>query len=214
MNSGGLTLLHIEDDPVWSDVVAGLLRTRGGVEHLGTFASVDAAVGGCRSTPRLILANARPRAGCGFAALATFRAHQPGVRIALLTDRCDELTLFHARRGWISGALWKPTFSPAKLALLIDRVARDERYFADEFREGMSALGASPVAFFKILSDVEIALLPRFARGESDREIAGVAGASPLTIKTHRHRIMTKLDVHKSEKLMRWCIDKGFMELP
>jgi DNA-binding NarL/FixJ family response regulator len=215
MNGDDISVLHIEDDPAWSATVAHAMAARPGLRYLGSCASAVQGQSWCETLrPTLVLANARARRDSGFAALAQLKSGARAPAVALLTDRLDDLMLFHARRAWIAGALRKASFTPEELWRLCDEVARGHRYFAPDVRAAMAALAASPHAFFKILSNIELELLPRFARGETDAEIARASGASPRTIKSHRNHIMMKLDVHQSEKLMHWCIEKGFMELP
>jgi two-component system secretion response regulator SsrB len=215
MSSDEIRVLHIEDDQAWSETVAQAMAGRPGLSYLGSCASALQGLSYCETLrPTLVLANARPRPDSGLAALARLKSGARPPAVALLTDRLDDLMLFHARQAWLAGVIRKATFTPEELWRLCDEVARGHRYFSPEVRAAMASLATSPHAFFKILSNIELTLLPRFARGETDTEIARASGASPRTIKSHRNHIMMKLDVHKSEKLIRWCIEKGFRELP
>jgi DNA-binding NarL/FixJ family response regulator len=205
------TVLHIEDDPAWTAVVARAIKVRCDLHYLGSWPTARAALTSAeRARPAVVLASARACPDAGFAALAEWHSCRPPVPVALLTDREDDVALFHARQAWIAGMMWKREFTPQEFDRLLDRVSAGQKYLSPAVAAAAAKLGASPTAFFKILSDAELRLLPRFAGGASDDEIAAALGASRLTIKCHRNRIMAKLDVHRTEKLMRWCIEKGF----
>ncbi|HEX2851825.1 MAG TPA: LuxR C-terminal-related transcriptional regulator [Opitutaceae bacterium] len=85
---------------------------------------------------------------------------------------------------------------------------------ADGIMGGVSRFRRALTAFFKLLSNREIFLLPYFARGASDSEIASSVDLSPATVHSHRQSITRKLDLHSSVELMRWCAEHGFAHFP
>jgi DNA-binding NarL/FixJ family response regulator len=63
-----------------------------------------------------------------------------------------------------------------------------------------------------VLTSRETEILQHIARGNSNREIAGVLGISVKTVDTHRMHLMTKLDIHDVAGLTRYAIKKGLVE--
>ncbi len=62
------------------------------------------------------------------------------------------------------------------------------------------------------LAPREIQVLGWIARGRTNKEIAQTLGISPDTVRTHRNRIMEKLDLHNAAELTRYAIERGLLE--
>jgi DNA-binding NarL/FixJ family response regulator len=50
------------------------------------------------------------------------------------------------------------------------------------------------------------------AEGFSSREIATGLGVSAKTVETHRSRLMSKLGIHKTSKLVRFALEAGVLD--
>jgi DNA-binding CsgD family transcriptional regulator len=73
---------------------------------------------------------------------------------------------------------------------------------------------ANTSSFEKILSDTEQVVLSLVGEGLSDAEIAVRIGISRTTAQTHRSRIMKKLQIKGTPKLMAFAARNGFARLP
>ena len=74
----------------------------------------------------------------------------------------------------------------------------------------VNALRTGPDAYCKMLSKREMELLPMLGHGDSNQDIGAAFSISPLTVKFHREKIMQKLGIHSSDRLIRWAAEKGF----
>lgn len=54
--------------------------------------------------------------------------------------------------------------------------------------------------------------ITELCRVMSDAEIAALLGLTPRTVETHRHRILRKLDLDSTPKLMKFAIDHDFTD--
>ena len=66
---------------------------------------------------------------------------------------------------------------------------------------------------FSVLTVREREILQLLAEGKSAKEIAGTLGRSIKTVETHRHNIMTKLDLHSLPELTKYAIREGLTGL-
>lgn len=206
------TLLHVEDDPLWGDVAAKILNGMAEIEYLGRApTAADAVRVSLAKRPAIVIVDLILPDGGGFElACHLVRMISPSPAILFLTVRIDEATLFRSCAPFVSGLVWKTTFLPESLQHAVQAVLRGAKYFPPDVRQAIAVFRRNPEAFYKILSDREIAILPSIASGETDAEIGHDAGLSPLTIKSHRHRIMKKLNLKGSLHLIRWALQKGF----
>jgi two-component system response regulator NreC len=205
------TLFHIEDDPIWVDVVAKILREDAGLTYLGSAATaIEGLEAICSQTPDIVLLDLILPDADGFDVIGYLQRLEVAPRILFLTVRRDEATLFRLREPCVMGMIWKNTFIRDRLPLAISQVIAGRRFFSADLRDAMNSMHSNPNSFYKILSNRELELLPLLGRGHSDAEIAGLAGIKPLTVKSHRDHILSKLGLHKTRDLMRWCAEKGF----
>jgi len=124
-------------------------------------------------------------------------------------DRIDDLTVYRVFHSTLSGAVFRFRFGWAEIAAALQ--TRTGFAVPPEVHKAYADLRQRPDAFFKILSDREIALLGTFGLGWSDREIATIAKIAPETVHAHRRNIMAKIGVHTRSELMRWAQVAGFV---
>jgi DNA-binding NarL/FixJ family response regulator len=205
------TLLHVEPDVLWAAMVVRIVRHLPLFQHTGTARTGSDALTRCREQPVgvVIMETWLPDAD-GLALVDLFTELPRPPAILLLSARCDEVTLFRAFGGAVAGLLWKGSSSAQRLGGALNAVAAGRRYFPPEAVAAYTRFRQSPSAFFKILSDAEVKLMPLFANAWSDRRIAEETGSSANTIHAHRTRVLAKLDLHCSSDLTEWALAKGF----
>lgn len=76
--------------------------------------------------------------------------------------------------------------------------------------QSQTALRNAPASFPKLLSRREEQVLVCIAHALTDDEIGLQLGFSATTALSHRKKIMGKLGIHSTPKLIRFCADKGF----
>ena len=123
----------------------------------------------------------------------------------------------HVRRALKSGAVGYvlKTAEPEEIRKAVRLAADGTSYISPEISEHVvhailredeneGALG--------VLTPREREVLKLVAEGLSSRQIASELGVSPKTVETHRARMMSKLGIHKSSKLVRFAIEAGVLE--
>ncbi|MBI5424477.1 MAG: response regulator transcription factor [Opitutae bacterium] len=207
-----LSILQIEDDPLWRDFCAAALQDRPEVGSLET--AVDGAGGLALAQlrrPDIVLLDLRLPDIDGFVLLeqlAKLRPRPP--KILILSVRNDAWALFRSRDERVHGFLWKTGDIKLHLLTALTALAQGNKYYPADVRQAWTELRADPSAFFKILSSRELDLMHHFASGLGDAEIAQQIGLSTLTVKSHRQHVMTKIGVHSTPQLIHWAIRAGF----
>ena len=96
----------------------------------------------------------------------------------------------------------------------IEHVRQGYRFTSMRILQGQKALLAEPTAFPKLLSKREQEVLACIAHSLSDDEVAVRLGLSRGTALAHRRKLMLKLGIHSTPKLIRYCAEKGFNLAP
>ncbi|WP_415908985.1 LuxR C-terminal-related transcriptional regulator [Oleiharenicola sp. Vm1] len=215
MNGPRLSLLHVDDDPLWQGAVAAALRATPEVGKSEVVESARAArERAAVLRPNVVLLDLVLPDGDGLE-LARELSHSPAPpRIILLSVRRDDVVLLATSRAHIAGLLWKTDDVLTQLPAAIRAVAAGDKYLPREVYDAVRRFRADPQAYFKILSDRELELLPQIGAGLSDEQIASTVGLSAYTVKTHRIHLMGKLNVHSRTELIHWAIQRGFARPP
>jgi DNA-binding NarL/FixJ family response regulator len=100
------------------------------------------------------------------------------------------------------------------LGWTIERVRQGLRSVSPRIAHGQAALRSSPDAFPKLLSKREQEVMVCVAHAMTDEEIGASFQVSASTALSHRKKIMHKLGIHSTPKLMRYCAEKGFNSAP
>lgn len=209
-----LSILHIEDDPLWGEAAQLVLESLATpVEYRRGASRAEALRLAGEQLPEIVLLDLRLPDGDGFGIAEELPAAGGRPRILVLSARRDDLALWRImREPRLAGLLWKSASLREHLPAALAAVQQGHRYLPPDVHAAMRRLRADPQAFFKILSDRELGLLPGLGRGLTDDELAVQAGVSALTVKSHRQHIMAKLGLHRTPDLIYWAIAHGFVE--
>ncbi len=137
-----------------------------------------------------------------------------GTRILILTMYANEEYATRVIRAGASGFLIKGA-SADELLVAIRKVARKGVYVSPSIQEKMvtrigQPQGDSPES---ILSDREMQVLLRLARGATTREVTADLGLSLSTVETYRSRILEKLNLRNNSDLTRFAIRRALIDL-
>jgi DNA-binding NarL/FixJ family response regulator len=141
-----------------------------------------------------------------------------GVRVLILTTFESDRYVYEAIRSGASGFLVKDT-EPEDLIQAVRIVARGDallspgvtrRLIADIAARGRPGSGVHDYRIDR-LTDRERQVLALVGRGLSNDEIAGVLFLSPLTVKTHVSRVMTKLTARDRAQLVVIAYETGLV---
>ncbi len=208
------TLLCIDDDTLIRDFLIGQLREITPADTV-IFSAGDGATGlnlAREHRPDLIILDLGLPDISGFQVIEGLIDLQARTRILVLTASAPDQVLALVQRSKVSGLLLKTDTSTTELSLAIEAIQSGRKYFSQTVRLAMAAARAEPNHFTKILSPRELELMPLFGYGWANDKIARRAGISPATIRTHRQNILSKLNIHSTEKLIHWAILKGFSD--
>lgn len=144
----------------------------------------------------------------GFDLAETLLADLPGLKILFLTSRKDPASVKRAQSIGAKGFLLKDdAFDELANAI---RSIFDGNFYISAGLHGDFSRQAS-TALSK-LAPRELAVLTEIAHGFQNKEIADRLGISISTVRTHRARLMEKLDIHSGPELVRFAIDHGIVE--
>jgi two-component system, NarL family, nitrate/nitrite response regulator NarL len=206
------TVFLVEDDPYCADVVAQLLARWPEIHYVGCASTATGGLLECRACrPDIVILDLWLPDGDGYQIVE--QLPEPGYqpRILLFTSRCDDVVLARLKLAGVWGLIWKGLGGADELRAALHALAHGRRYFSADVQEAAGTLRASADAYFKILSNRELSLIPFFATGASDGEVASAVGMSPATAHSHRHRIMVKLNLRRTVDLMQWAAHAGFV---
>jgi DNA-binding NarL/FixJ family response regulator len=167
-----------------------------------------------RTQPDLVLAALTPPDIRMIDYVKRLRAAAPAAKLVLLATQCNEYIVHVLEATPYHALVCESETNMAMLAQMIERVREGLRPVSLAVQQCKVALRADPDAFPKLLSRRLMEVLVCIAHSMSDEEIARQLGLSSSTVLSHRRKIMGKLNIHKTPKLIRYCHDKGFSSVP
>jgi Response regulator containing a CheY-like receiver domain and an HTH DNA-binding domain len=150
----------------------------------------------------------------GFNVVDRVFAVTPSVRFLVLSAHCDDYTLFRVEKSGVHGFIDKNSNTIDALQEALTAVAAGRVYFSTAFQQAKLARRMDPRSFTKVLTEWERAILSLIGQGLNDEEIAARLNLSPRTVQTHRSRILRKLDIKGTPKLIAFAIEHGFTQVP
>jgi len=215
MDAVDASILYVEDDSPWCELVESAVRAWPGCGRLAVAATADEGrrLAGALGPAIILLDLPLPDAD-GFALARELGRLPRRPRLLLLAARSHDAVLYQAGQAHVAGLLWKSPAATAALPLALAEVAAGRRFLPPEIGAALRRLRGDSGSFFKFLSERELELVPVFGLGGTDDEIAGRVGLSRLTIKSHRQHILAKLGLHRSVDLVHWAIRNGFVAGP
>lgn len=167
-----------------------------------------------RLKPDLVVMDLRISGVCAFDAIRAIRENVPQTAVMVFSSWDDAK---HVRRALRAGAVGYLLKNGAldEIVRAIRLTADGQSYISPQISEHVvQAIIQEDETDTALagLTQREREVLRLVAEGYSSRQIAGELGVSPKTIETHRARMMSKLGIHKSSKLVRFAIEAGVLE--
>lgn len=214
-NSPPITIVHIEDDLRWQEMVSAAIAAWPEVESLGACTHALDGIRLCmEKQPDVAVIDLGLPDLDGFAVAKELAALGCRSRILIATSREDEATLLHIKDPCISGMIWKAPRVADELRPALATVGAGGRHFDPHVMNAWRQCRSASDAFFKILTARELSLIPLFGGGFSNREIAGMIGRTRDAVHSSRERIKKKLNLSGNSELVRWAHAKGFLPAP
>lgn len=210
-----ISLLHIDDDDLWRNSIAAVLR---GLPEIQVLESVENANDGrvlaAKMRPEVVLLDVMLPDADGLQLARELGGRPEAPKIIILSVRRDDAVLHAAASSTVAGVVWKAADALDRVPLAVRAVLDGGAFFPPEVREAIRRFRADPVAYFKVLSKREVSLVPLFGAGMGDKDVALKVGLSVHTVRSHRRNIMAKLNVHSTPQLIMWAIQRGFVRPP
>jgi len=143
----------------------------------------------------------------------------PQTKVLILTMHAEKEYIFKILQCGASGYLLKGS-SMEELITALQTVQRGDLYLSPpvsksviedyiaDAPKGSGARGKSPR-----LTAREHEILQLITEGHTSKAIASILSLSTKTVETHRAHIMQKLDIHNTAGLIKYAIQKGWVEV-
>ena len=193
-----------------------LLETEPGIELVGEVANGREAVGAVEQVrPDVILLDLVMPELDGIGAIREIKAHNPDVRILVLTTFASDDKLYPAIKAGAMGYFLKDT-EPEDLVRAIEQVHRGEyplsstiakKVLREIARRAEEPLTTDP------LTEREVEVLGLIARGMANRQIADQLAISEATVRTHVGNILGKLHLASRTQAALYALREGLASL-
>jgi DNA-binding NarL/FixJ family response regulator len=198
-STGAIRLAVVEDNLPFRRGLRSLLDLTPGIECVGMYATGEEALRELpRVAPDVVLMDIHLPGLSGIECLRELRRVRPVTQILMLTIEDDSERVFAALRAGAAGYLLKAA-TPAEILEGIQLVARGgspmsaviARRVVESFHGNEKAPSGK-----ESLSEREIEVLERIARGKRIKEVAAELDLGVTTVQTYLRRIYEKLQVH------------------
>ncbi|WP_406862167.1 response regulator transcription factor [Streptomyces sp. HUAS MG47] len=163
--------------------------------------------------PDVVLMDIRMPGMDGIEATGRILAEQPATRVIILTTFDTDEHVFEALQAGASGFLTKEV-EPAELRRAVEVVAAGDSLLSPGVTRRVIARFAHrprPTAALHALTARENEVVRLVAEGLSNDEIAAALVISPLTVKTHISRAITKLGLRDRVQLVITAYEHGLV---
>lgn len=214
--SDEITVMVVDDHPIWREGVARDLTERG-LDVVATAPDADAAVRiALAARPRVVLMDLNLGATSGVTAIEGILAKLPDTKVLVLSASGEQADVLDAVKAGASGYLVKsagveelltavqrtaagfPVFTPGLAGLVLGEYRRLAGEPADE---------ETPV-----LTERETEVLRLVAKGLTARQIGERLVVSHRTVESHVQNTLRKLQLHNRVQLVRYAIDQGLAD--
>ena len=222
MSTDEITVMVVDDHPMWRDGVARELGEQG-LRVVATAPDAPAAVRIATATrPSVVLMDLNLGASSGVSAIQGILATLPDTRILVLSASGEQLDVLAAVKAGASGYLVKS----ASITELVDAITRTAAGAA-VYTPGLAGLvlgeyrrlaaGGTGVPDDKgdpvpTLTERETEVLRLVAKGLTSRQIADRLVLSPRTVETHVQSSLRKLQLRNRVELARYAIERGLTD--
>jgi DNA-binding NarL/FixJ family response regulator len=209
MNTRKWNTVVVEDQKLFRDLLARMLKSDDRFAFLGAAEDVDTGYALCEShQPDLLLLDIQLAGSDGVDLGKRILKEFPHTRILAVTTLTDPDTINRIMEAGIHGYVEKDVEIDLLEKAMV-RVASGGHFKTNRANEAISYLDKSPDSYTKFLSSREQEVLRLVAKGKTSKEVAGQLEISQRTVENHRYNIMKRLDLHSSADLIRYAIEQG-----
>lgn len=148
----------------------------------------------------------------GFEVASVARHFCPKIKIIVFTAARGRYTFYQIERFGFDAYVDKNSRGADSLRAALHEVGAGRRYFAPSLLKQKQLRFADPTSFDKLLTEREKEVLGLVGQCLSNAEIGAFLGISEKTAETFRHRLLKKLSVAGTPKLIRFATEHGFTQ--
>jgi DNA-binding NarL/FixJ family response regulator len=164
-----------------------------------------------KHNPEVVILDIELPDGSGLDLANRMLKKNPKLRILGVSGRTDEYTLYRVFMTGLFGFVDKNTESIDELQRAVIQLGEGNCYYAATVQQNMLIQNTNPEAFSRILTEREQELMRHFGAGSSNEKIAEALNLRPTSVQNHKARIMRKLGLHTTVDLIRYAMQKGFV---
>jgi len=195
--------------------LVGLLKNKKDIEVIAEAGTAEEAIRLSNELkPDLLLLDLDMPDLDGIEATKRIVSSNPITRVLILTMHENEEYAIRVLRVGASGFIVKG-ISPEELAEAIRKVARGEIFITESIIDKLNQRhkkGGDTENPLAVLSDRELQVFIRLARGMAFNRIADELGLSTSTAATYKSRIMEKLSLENNSEIVKLAIRVGLVE--
>ncbi|WP_315584856.1 response regulator transcription factor [Actinomyces viscosus] len=210
-------VLLVDDQDMIRQGLAAILSSHPDIEVVGQAATGESGVAAVATeNPDVVLMDLRMPGAGGVEATGRIKAEFPHTRVLVLTTFDQDDNVLAAMRAGADGFLSKGA-GPTELIDAVLGTAAGRRMLSDSAVNALvttaTATPQPPAAdaakVLEVLTAREREMVEAVVRGASNEEIAAELFLSPLTVKTHVNRAMTKLGARDRAQLVTIAVQAG-----
>lgn len=203
-----IRILLVDDHPVLREGLAAIIASQPEMIVAGETGTGEEAVAMFREVqPDVTLMDLRLPGMSGVDAIAAIRREFPGARIIVLSSYAGDEDIYRSLVAGAQAYLLKETLRK-ELLEAIRTVNRGDRYVPQSV-----AVRLAERSSHGELTPREREILVLIVKGMTNREIAGVIGASEGTVRIHVSNILPKLGVTDRTQAAVQAIERGIVHL-
>ncbi|MDM0032185.1 response regulator transcription factor [Variovorax sp. J22P271] len=203
----------LDDHPIVRRALSAVLATQDGIRVRGEASSVAEALELLRAVALDVLVLDLGMPGrTGLDAISLIRSLAPRTAVLVFTGYPeDEYGVKLIRLG--ADAYLHKTCALEELFAAIRTIALGRRYLTASLSELMAnQVGRPPSAAHSLLTDRELQVMLKLARGVRPMHIAAQLSLSVKTVSTYRTRLLNKLDLKTNGDLTYYAMKHGLMD--
>ncbi len=210
-----IRVLVVDDHAIVRTGICRLLDAEVDIEVINQTGSGHEAVRLCRElTPDVVVLDYSLPDLDGMETTRQIVELNNGSRVLILTMYANEEYATRLIRTGAAGFVVKAASSEELLAA-VRKVAGRGVYVSPQIMEKMVSRIGQPVveAPESLLSNRELQVLIRLARGMTTKEVAEALHLSASTVETYRSRVLEKLNLRNNSDMTRFAIRRGLIDL-
>jgi DNA-binding NarL/FixJ family response regulator len=206
-----IQVLLVDDHAIVRTGISGMLAGVPGIEIVGEAANGLEALNAVRTlAPDVVLMDLRMPVMDGPETIQAMRQQGLSPGILVLTTYDSDADILRAIEAGANGYLLKDT-SQGELVQAIEATARGSSWLAPNIAATVMRQMQGQTA--DKLSDRELEVLRRVAKGKSNKEIASEMHISQATVKTHLIHIYRKLEVNDRTAAVTVALERGIIAI-